>query len=81
MGECRSGHDLIMLFPFSFWGADGFQGITQNLILFENFSTWFSGWTGIVENIQLNEPFTTFFDAPWNAATQNIQLSEDFNPW
>jgi len=70
-----------MKFPFSFFCSNPFDGIPQTLRLFENFTGWFAAWIGIAQNIEQTETFAGYFDAVFNAATENLELSEDFNPW
>lgn len=70
-----------MQFPFSFWGADPFAGVTETLELSENFTGWFTAWATVVENLELTEDFTGFFTAEWAAVVENLELFEDFNSW
>lgn len=70
-----------MIFPFSFWGADIFDGIVQNLELSENFTGWFTQWAPVVENLELTEDFDTYYTAVWAAVVETVELTEDFNAW
>lgn len=70
-----------MKFPISFFCASPFDGIAQVVRLTEMFTGWFAGWFGVSENLEQTEDFVGYFDAVFNAATENLELSEDFNPW
>ncbi len=68
-----------MKFPISFFCANPFDGLHNTLRLPETFFGWFSGWIGISQSLEQTEDFAGYFDAVFNAATENLELSEDFN--
>lgn len=69
------------MFPFSFWGADAFQGITQTLELNEDFTGWFAQWNTVVQTLEFGETFATFFDAEWAPVVEALEFFEDFTSW
>lgn len=70
-----------MIFPFSFWGADPFDGVVQNLELTEDFTGWVTQWATVVESLELTEDFTNYVTAVWAGVTETLELTEDFNSW
>lgn len=69
------------MFPFSFWGADPFAGLTQVSQQTENFTGWFTQWAPVVQTSEQTENFTNYFTAIWAATAETSEQTENFNAW